>query len=339
MLNASEKKLVAYTSAVIALLFNIFRLFSLRENAVFPRYWTFNISEFSFQLIWNFTFCFAIGWITVSTEKRKFKQPLYKIFYTALFYILILALAQAIGVIVQKKIFNNDTPLKIFRALYLFRLVSSLILESLLIRLFWLLEERKLKDKETEQLRNVYLTAQLELLKQQLNPHFFFNTLTNLSAVVREDSKKAQQYIFHLSKIFRYTLDTKDKSLVTVEEEISILNSYIELMKMRHEENINVMLDISESCVKKHLPHMSLQPLLENAEKHNSASKAKPLCISIKCNNDEIIVSNNVQPIKQNFESTGIGLSNLDERFKILTGKKIIINQSHEKFTVILPLI
>lgn len=303
-----------------------------------PHYSAFNVSEYLFQLCWNFIFCFAIGWFTVSIQKIKFKKPAYKLFRLTLIYLLSIMTAQTIGVIVQRIIFKNDTPEKIFRAVYFLRLFSSLILETILIRLFWLAEEKKLKEKETEQLRNAYLTAQLELLKQQLNPHFFFNTLTGLSAIVREDSAKAQQYIAHLSKIFRYTLDTKEKSLVTAEDEILILNSYIQLLKMRLEENVNIEISVNDICLKKHLPHMSLQPLLENAIKHNSASRANPLHILIQCSADEITVSNKIQPVNEHIESTGIGLSNLNERFKILTGKEISINQSADKFSVTLPL-
>ena len=339
MLTTADKKLLAYTSVLTGILVNIFKLLSLRENAVLPHYWKFNFYEFLFQVFWNFLFCFITGWITFKIEKKKFPNSIFKTLTFLFSYVICFLFALAAGIGLQKKIFNDVTPDRLFKMLYFFRLLISLALEILFIRIFWLLQEKKLKEQENQQLKSAYLTAQLELLKQQLNPHFLFNTLSSLSAIVREDQKKAQQYILDLSKIFRYALQQEETSLVTVEEELSVLHSYVELLKMRFEENLNVMIDIQHQYLKLKLPHMSLQPLIENAVKHNSAGKTNTLNVNITCDAIGLRVKNNIQPLKIKEQSTGIGLTNLNERFKILTGKAISIFKDDKQFSIILPLI
>jgi two-component system LytT family sensor kinase len=202
-----------------------------------------------------------------------------------------------------------------------------------------LMRESKEKDKENDQLKTAFLEAELEALKEQLNPHFLFNSLSSLSGIVREDPEKAQYFISHLSKIFRYSLAGSQNHLVTIEDELTMIKSYEELLKMRFETAFQLETSIDKRYLGVMLPHLSLQPLLENAAKHNSASITKPLKVEIFISGHNLVVSNNLQQIIEPENSTGIGLANLNSRFRILMHKEIEIEKSNDSFRVKLPVI
>jgi len=196
----------------------------------------------------------------------------------------------------------------------------------------------KLKDKENNQLKTAYLEAELELLKEQLNPHFLFNSLSSLSGIVREDPEMAQHFINHLSKIFRYALAKQQDHLVTIAEELTMIKSYEQLLKMRFEKAFRLETDIEQQYLDYTIPHLTLQPLLENAAKHNSASISKPLKVYIYIDEDYLVVKNNLQEIAEPENSTGIGLANLNSRFRILMRQEIEIKKTKDSFIVKLPL-
>jgi two-component system LytT family sensor kinase len=199
-----------------------------------------------------------------------------------------------------------------------------------------LVRQNRTQVLENEQLKNAYTTAELELLKEQLNPHFLFNSLSSLSGVVREDPALAQQYIKHLSSVFRYTLVKPINSLVTVNEELTMIKSFAQLLKMRFENAFELKVDIDAAYLKYKLPHLSLQPLLENAAKHNAATIKMPLMVTISIENNLLSVSNNLNPVIA--DGTGTGLANLNQRYKILMQQPIDIVQTADSFTVKLPL-
>lgn len=209
---------------------------------------------------------------------------------------------------------------------------------GILIKTILLLRESKQKDNENEQLKTAYLEAELELLKEQLNPHFLFNSLSSLSGIVREDPLKAQHFINHLSKTFRYALATSNEHMVTLDEELKMIRSYEQLLLMRFEEAFQLIVDIDSKYLNLKLPHLSLQPLIENAAKHNAASLARPLRVQILMADDKLLVSNNLQEITEPEHSTGIGLVNLNSRFRILMQQEIEIEKNKQSFIVKLPL-
>jgi len=167
-------------------------------------------------------------------------------------------------------------------------------------------------------------------LKGQLNPHFLFNSLSSLSAIVREDPRLAQKYIGHLSKIFRYSLQQASTDFVPLTEELQAVRSYAELLKMRYEEGFRLTMPSEDKLNGQRILPMSLQLLVENALKHNTASAAHPLHITISlqalpsgdtsAGQPRVLeVRNNRQPVSFPEPSTGIGLSNLNERYRILS--------------------
>lgn len=188
---------------------------------------------------------------------------------------------------------------------------------------------------ENEQLKTENLLVQLTSLKNQLNPHFLFNSLNTLSWLINEDKDKSQRYLQKLSQVLRYSLNMQEQSLVPLKEELALLENYIFLLQIRFGDNLKVVRNIGNIQFK--IPPLSLQLLIENAIKHNIISTASPMSIEIELKDNKLIVRNTLN-IKANSEGTGIGLVNLNQRFKILASQEIEIEQN-EAFTVILPLI
>ncbi|MDX5340600.1 MAG: histidine kinase [Cyclobacteriaceae bacterium] len=202
----------------------------------------------------------------------------------------------------------------------------------------WLLEWRK-SAIEAEQLRSSRLATQYQSLKDQLNPHFLFNSLNALSNLVYEDADKSAFFIQKLSKIYRYVLDVQQEELVELDRELEFAKNYLELQKIRFEENLSFSISVPDS--KEHfLPPLSLQLLLENAIKHNIASQDNPLFIQILQKENELWISNSYQPKSSQSEpSTGVGLENIRKRYKILSDKSPEIIQTENEFLVRLPLL
>lgn len=181
--------------------------------------------------------------------------------------------------------------------------------------------------------------AQFESLKNQLDPHFLFNSLNVLSALIDENPEQAQRFTSSMSKIYRYVLDEKDKELVTVEEEIDFAKTYCELLKTRFEDSVNFEFNIDENCKNLFVVPLSLQLLLENAIKHNYATSSKPLVIKIFSENRFLGVENNVQAREIVKERDGIGLSNIVQRYSLLTKQNVYIDKSPEFFRVKIPIL
>lgn len=192
---------------------------------------------------------------------------------------------------------------------------------------------------DNQKLRTENLLSQYETLKNQLNPHMLFNSLNTLYSLIRENPDKAQSYVQELSKVLRYTLQDSENHLVTLEEEMSFVHSYIYMLKVRYEDNLQFDIRLHPSCTSRKLPTMSVQMLIENAVKHNEISNRKPLVIRIMAEDSHVVVSNHIQPKLTSDASTQIGLDNLSRRYRLLAGKEVEIRTDDDNFTVILPII
>lgn len=181
--------------------------------------------------------------------------------------------------------------------------------------------------------------AQFETLKNQLDPHFLFNSLNVLSALIDESPNQAQRFTSSMSKIYRYVLDEKDKELVTVEEEIDFAKTYCELLKTRFEDSVNFEFEIDENLKTHFVVPLSLQLLLENAIKHNFATSSKPLNIRIFSENGFLCIENNLQQREIVKEREGIGLSNIVQRYSLITDRNVFIEKSEEHFKVKVPVL
>lgn len=201
------------------------------------------------------------------------------------------------------------------------------------------------KESESEMIRNEQLErsrveAELEALKNQIDPHFIFNSLNTLSHLIEEKPAKAKLFNDNLADVYRYILQNKARDLVLLREEMQFLDSYFFLLQIRFEKAIQLEVNVPESALDQYLvPPISLQVLAENAIKHNEFAESTPLIFEIKLVRDEIIVHNRVRRKMLRKSSSRIGLQNLRERYKLTTNKDIIILENENDFTVNLPVL
>ncbi|MEO1711754.1 MAG: histidine kinase [Bacteroidota bacterium] len=192
---------------------------------------------------------------------------------------------------------------------------------------------------EKEQYKKDAIQAQLHGLRAQVNPHFLFNSLNSLIYLIPEDQKKAVHFVQKLSNVYRYILETRDTELISVREELSFLEAYRFLLKVRFEENLSVHIDIPEAYQEHLILPLSLQLLLENAIKHNIISDANPLAINLKVHKEYLEIRNNLQKKSSPMESTGTGLENVRRRYQFFTPKTVVVQETAENFTVRIPLL
>jgi two-component system, LytTR family, sensor kinase len=193
--------------------------------------------------------------------------------------------------------------------------------------------------EETEHLKRENLSAQLNALRTQVNPHFLFNNLNTLSSIIPDDPKQAVDFVQQLSKVYRHILEVKDEKSIALKDELALMNAYTFLLKTRFGENLAVNINISSEKMQKKIVPLSLQILMENAIKHNIVSAEKPLHIDVFAENGSLVISNNLQMKNQVNESTGIGLDNIRNRYKLLSDKPVKVTESATNFTVSIPLI
>ena len=216
--------------------------------------------------------------------------------------------------------------------------VSGLVVGCVLI--IRLIFQKQTINLENEELKREALQSQFESLKNQLSPHFLFNSLTALKILINQAPDTAQNYVNSLSKALRYTLQSNEKQLVTLKEEMGFMESYLFLIRMRFDTNLSVNTSINDNYLSHRLPPLTIQTLVENAIKHNEISKLRPLRIDITTTeNDSLIVVNNIQKKLSEEEGTGIGLTNLSKQFQLLFGKEITINIKNNQFKIEIPLL
>lgn len=202
----------------------------------------------------------------------------------------------------------------------------------------WLYEWRNAAI-EAEQLKSENIASQYQSLKDQLNPHFLFNSLNVLSNLVYESADKSAGFIQQLSRIYRYVLEVQEEELLPAEQELAFAESYLALQKIRFEKSLEYFIDVKESKGL-FLPPLSLQLLLENAIKHNIVSLEHPLKIMIVQERGTLLVKNRLQPkLTQETIGNGIGLSNIVKRYALLSDRKPKIKQTANEFIVELPLL
>ncbi len=196
----------------------------------------------------------------------------------------------------------------------------------------------KIELLENEKLKTANTKAQLDVLKNQVNPHFLFNSFNTLVSIIPEEPDIAVKFTTELSNFYRHILTFKDKELISLEQELECIDSYIYLLKIRFQDNLIIDKKITRSYPNHFIVPLSMQILVENAIKHNIISQSKPLTISIFMENDHICIENNYQE-KRETTSTHTGLSNIQNRYKLLVEKEIKIQKNNEAFKVCLPLI
>lgn len=200
-------------------------------------------------------------------------------------------------------------------------------------------EKYKINLTETEQLKKEYMHSQLIGLKSQMNPHFLFNGLNSLSSLIQEDAGKAEEFLDHMSKVYRYLLRNNEEKLVPIETEVNFIRSYFFLLKARHEDGLELHMDLSIDRMEQWIPPLTLQMIVENAISQNTVSRSKPLKIWISNADKGIQVINSVQPkINSVFPNAEIE-ENINNKYRLLCGCEILIKKNSGQRAIWLPVI
>ena len=238
------------------------------------------------------------------------------------------------GVIGAMTVTSNSYPLIIEHIFILL----TVLLTMLLLHLFDKKQEMKL---EYEKIKVKQLQSSYNALMGQINHHFFFNSLNGLNSLIRAgEQEKTLEYLEGLSNVFRYILQSNHKTLVSLDEELQFVKAYTYLLGVRYEHKLFFSIQVEETYLRKKLPILSLLPLIENAVKHNVISKRHPLQIQIYTKSDNwLVILNSIRPKMEETVGHGIGLKNLRERYRMLTGRNIQIANANGCFEVFLPLL
>jgi two-component system LytT family sensor kinase len=222
--------------------------------------------------------------------------------------------------------------------IYMFRSTLLYAAVFVIVLTVELSEQRRSAEAEAQRLIAENMKAQFEVLKNQVNPHFLFNSLSTLNSLIPGENTKAYEYIQKLSSVLRYTLQNKD--LVSLEEELNFAQAYAYLMHIRYGDALRIKFEIDENLLKDQLVPLGVQALIENAIKHNVITRNRSLDILVKTtDNDTVVVENALQPKLEPETGHGLGLANLTERYRLLSGKEIVISNDLNSFKVEIPLL
>ena len=205
-----------------------------------------------------------------------------------------------------------------------------------LVYFYKALQEKRVKEQK---IIAGTASAKFDALKNQLDPHFLFNSLNVLASLIDENPDQAQRFTTSLSKVYRYVLEQKDKELVSLKEELNFANTYIKLLKMRFENSIYFEFPETLSNEEAKVVPLSLQLLLENTIKHNIVNESNPLKIRIYEENGNLVVENNFQKKEVLSDRKGVGLQNIVNRYNVVTQRQVLIEQTEEFFRVKLPIL
>ena len=228
---------------------------------------------------------------------------------------------------------------RLFNPMLLLKLSTTGLIVVLYGKIYQMHYKQQEIEVENERLKNENLTWQYNTLVNQVNPHFLFNSLNSLSMLVREEKKEdALVYIDQMSDTYRYIIQDGTAEMTTVENELRFLEAYKYLLEIRYAGKLHINVEVDNALYTCKLPPLSIQPLIENAVKHNTITSAHPMTINITSEEGYIVVANTLTPKLEPESSTGIGLSNLSHRYELLTGRNIVVENNGATFTVKLPI-
>lgn len=225
-----------------------------------------------------------------------------------------------------------------------FRPVFDVPTESIIISVLFncfavLLIEFYVNNRNRHELQEEYIKMQYRQLKNQINPHFLFNSLNVLVSLINKDADRASEYVKKLSEVYRYVLTYDTKDMVTLREELDFIKNYMEILILRFGEGLSFKAEVGKEYLSCSIPPMALQLLVENAVKHNVITPSCPLAIRVFTDDGVLCVSNNVNLRTRVESSNGVGLNNLNEKYRFLANKEIRICVDKSVYTVKLPLI
>lgn len=236
--------------------------------------------------------------------------------------------------------FGTDIAFKdaSFIQLFSITIIANLLIYVAMVLISYVYQTRTRIEKEQEKRR--FAQYQYNILKQQVNPHFLFNSLNILNGLIEEQKTvEASEYVRKLAKLYRYMLQNENEQLVRLQDELTFINQYTDLLQVRFPNSFSIEQKIDEACYSRFVVQCSLQVLIENAFKHNIVRAEQPLCIEIECNDNYIIVRNNLQLKSSSEDSTKVGLKNISKQYLTAIGQDIVVTKNEKLFEVKLPLI
>jgi LytS/YehU family sensor histidine kinase len=206
---------------------------------------------------------------------------------------------------------------------------------------FSLFDQFKKKELETERLKKAQLEQEVQLLREQMNPHFLFNNLNVLSALLLKEDKNANEFLEKFAEVYRHVLKVQKTDLISLKEELQLLDAYLYLLHHRFPEALEIDIRIAPSLLQSKIVPMTLQILLENVVKHNQVHASNPIQVRIATEGDKLIkIANKIKPkTVDNISSNGIGLNSIEKRYKLVSSQPIGIRHDDEVFEVELPVI
>jgi sensor histidine kinase YesM len=303
-------------------------------NEQFESFW---VVDFLFRFVFMIFFSWAILEINANVVYLKFKlrgtfATVSIIMFDLVMLFATLTLWKALHPIVINSPLSDED-----RGFLTFGYVTLLIVLYFIARILRLQANQRVSDIENEHLKHQNLQKELTALKNQIDPHFLFNSLNSLTSLIR-DNETATQFVKKLSYMYRYILQSGDCDLVSIREELKFLESYTYLMKTRYRERFEIEVNIAEGLKGRKIPPLALQLLVENAVKHNEISESNPLLVQVYSRENSIFIENPLRPRTTMAEGTGTGLLNLRKRYLLLQQQDILVHTENGVFQVQLPL-
>ncbi len=301
------------------------------------------LSEFVIQLLYYFLLSFAIIVVATARWGRNNRRANLRMLMLSLLIAIVIYLFAPLlshrhrGDVILTLLLRQQP---IFEYMIVLKWSFAVIVSMLYSQIYTLLSQRQNIMLENEMLRSESINAQYNMLMSQINPHVLFNSLNSLSMLVREkDEQRSLIYIDQLSYTFRYILQNRESTLTTLSEEMRFVDAYIYLFKIRYADKLFFDISIDSKYDTYKIPALSLQPLLDNAVKHNTIVSSRPFHVSITVEDGVMKVSNRKYPKLDPEPSTGVGLENLSRRWQLIANAPIEVEQDDENFVVKLPLI
>ena len=302
------------------------------------------LTEFTINQIYSVTLFVLNGYI-ISYYLQKHRKNFFKA--KNLTQSILSSLGATIGAIVIIRLFIHSIlegkPIREFLAsekpeYYMVALLITVVMLTIYYTFYYYKSTRDSQVKEQKKIAGS-AAASFDALKNQLDPHFLFNSLNVLTSLIEENPKAATKFTTSLSKVYRYVLEQKNKDLVTLQEELEFAQLYMSLLKMRFEDSIEYNTPQQLENPEAKVVPLSLQLLLENAVKHNMVTPSKRLIITIYEQDGALVVKNNIQPKQVVKKSSGVGLQNIRQRYQLLTDRPVLISELNNEFVVALPLL
>ncbi|RYF97426.1 MAG: hypothetical protein EOO00_00095 [Chitinophagaceae bacterium] len=297
-----------------------------------------------FLLKLTYSFIIAVLFLVINTGRKKFLLGSFRVDFTKfphrmIVNLIVFAILRGAGAIFTVNEPGMPVLQKFNNFIFTISLVMEIILCILVAEIYMLMIKNQSILLRNHALQRSNVESTFEVLKNQVNPHFLFNSLNTINAMIGSTNERAKAFVNNMSQVYRHVLSSSRKDVVPVEDELEVAIAYIDMLRERHGDTLKIEIKKETKLSGRLLPPMSLQILLENAVKHNVVSLKHPLLISIVISEDGITVSNTSQEKKIKPPSTGTGLYNLSQRYKYLCDKEITIIRTDLVFKVSLPLL